>query len=369
MYKPRFVRLFTAGICAAAITAAGVPVATALTPGEYTIMMDDFERTYGKNYVALGAQKSRNRCIVPDEQQKILNPPLYDMQTKERLACETQMTRLVDSVRTDSAWSPAMDAALTTLGTDYKFIPAIQLRQSRRDTHIDAWRQQPWSEKLEVSLGYLADRDNTAKFVLDLARKVNRTRVENSVWSPTVENVLAPMLKYDSEAETMLKAKRRTLLSEWAGKSWSPLMETVIGPMSNDFDNAEARKLLSDARKDVLRRWVDEPYSDAMNTQLGNLAEFYPTARTLLEDKKREADTGQPAPERSYDGVDAVTPPAPVTEPDKTETTAQPAPQPAPQEAPSGGESSGGSIGGIIAAVIALLGIGGTALYFAWFGI
>lgn len=372
----RTARLATAAAVTAALGLSAAP-AVALTASEYTVMIADFERTYGKDYVALGSQQARNRCIVPDEQQKTLNPALYDQQVKERLACETFMTKLVAEIRKDSAWTLAMDNALTVLGENYSFLPAIQLRAERRAAHIDSFRQQRWSVDMEKALGDLSKRDSDAKFVLDLARKVNRTRVETATWSPTVEQVLAPMVPYDSAAETMLKKKRADYLAQWQGKAWSPMMEQALAPMVKQFGLADARALLEAKRRAVLNAWINKDYSADMDAALSELAPYYPPAASVLAEKKLAASTpAKPtatttkpaAPATTTPNTPATTTPGSVEPSDLT-----PAPggssDNSTSDEPGTSSLDGGGIAGIIAGVLALLGIAGTALYFAWFGI
>lgn len=378
-------RLHLATGVVAASVASGLAVipapAHALTSTQYTLMVDEFERTYGRHYVAIGSTTERNRCVVPDDQLKILNPSLYDQQIKERVACEQAMTQLVEDIRQDPTWSPALDETLTVFGQRYEFLPAIQLREQRRARQVDSFRQHRWSVAMEQGLGELARVDNGARFVLELARKNNRTRVEDADWSATVEQVLAPMVAYDDAAKSLLDAKRQAYLAQWEDKEWSELMEQVLAPMATRYAIAQARALLDAKRKEALGIWVDQDYSDEMEKALSALAPFYPAAMTLLEDKKAAlVETSTPQTPALAPGEET---PGPTPDPDKPEKPAGPLIPPGPGESdpapvptPVAGSSAGPSndlgaegIAGIVFGVLAALGIAGTALYFAWFGI
>lgn len=343
------------------------PVASALTDSEYSVMIGDFERTYGKNYVAIGAQKARNRCIVPDTQQKTLNPSLYDQQVKERVACEGEMTRLVDTIRKEAGWSAAMDKVLTTLGETYSFVPAIQLRKERRAAHINAFRQQRWSVELEKQLSHLVPLDPDAKYVVDQARKVNRIRVEEAAWSLTVEAVLSPMMPYDSAASTMLKSKRNAYLAQWKQKDWSTMMETALKPMADQAGVPEAKALREAKRRELLNAWVNEAYSQEMESALSELATVYPAAATLLAEK-RAGKTAAPDPKDPTTPTDESPAPAPSpSDPDAKEPPADTDVDLNPSTGSS--EMNSGELAAAILVPLLLIAGGAAGLYFAWFGI
>lgn len=348
-----------------ATQAVAVAPALAISPSQYAVMIDDFERAHGVKSIGAGEQTPRNRCVVPDKNQQVLNPSLFEQQVKERASCEQAMSKLVETIRADKQWSQPMDQALSTLGERYGYTQAVQLREQRREALIESLRGSRWSEKLETTLAELAKQDKQAAYVLNQARETNLIRARELSWSATVEEILRPMMSYVPEAATVLRSKRQAYLAQWNDKPWSATMEKVVQPMVAQRV-PEATALLEEKRRAALNTWIDQDYSADMDAALSTLGEYYPAALVVLKEKKPGAQSGDQTSSSSSGA------PAPDTGSESSSSsTPTPWPLPAAPSAPAdaGSAQGDGTWWKALIGVLSFLGVAGTALYFAWFGI
>ncbi|WP_421629047.1 hypothetical protein [Corynebacterium pseudogenitalium] len=348
-----------------ATQAVAVAPALAISPSQYAVMIDDFERAHGVKSIGAGEQTPRNRCVVPDKNQQVLNPSLFEQQVKERASCEQAMNKIVESIRADKQWSQPMDQALSTLGERYGYTQAVQLREQRREALIESLRGSRWSEKLEKTLAELAKQDKQAAYVLNQARETNLIRARELSWSATVEEILRPMMGYVPEAATLLRAKRQAYLAQWKDKPWSATMEKVVEPMVAQRV-PEATALLEEKRRAAVNVWIDQDYSAEMDAALSTLGEYYPAALVVLKEKKPGAQPGDqssssssatPAPDTGSASSSASTP---------TPSSSSAAPS---EPADTGSAQGDGTWWKVLVGVLSFLAVSGTALYFAWFGI
>ena len=353
-----------AGVLIATQVVAVAP-ALAISPSQYAVMIDDFERAHGVKSIGAGEQTPRNRCVVPDKNQQVLNPSLFEQQVKERASCEQAMNKIVESIRADKQWSQPMDQALSTLGERYGYTQAVQLREQRREALIESLRGSRWSEKLETTLAELAKQDKQAAYVLNQARETNLIRARELSWSATVEEILRPMMGYVPEAATLLRSKRQAYLAQWKDKPWSATMEKVVQPMVAQRV-PEATALLEEKRRAALNTWIDQDYSADMDAALSTLGEYYPAALVVLKEKKPGAQPGDQTSSSS-----SVAPAPDTGSASSSSSTPTPSSSPAAPSTPAdaGSAQGDGTWWKVLVGVLSFLAVAGTALYFAWFGI